>query len=133
MIKKRNIEESIKAFDNGHYADPDVNVQKAAGWDVWSCKDETLLERTNELYDFLKRVVKQPFIDVKNQCVRFVNQNTLNGDNLDAIWILDRKTKKVLHVIFPSIKRLGFDTVEVWSYTEDTPLFFSCDLKDFVK
>ena len=102
MNKEINLNEWVKKFDEGEFVPNFREVQIAAGWYDWFCKDESLGPKTKRLAVKVKQIMKSPKINCETSYVWFKNNCPMNGRLYDDFRIADKETGDVIYTIIPS-------------------------------
>ncbi len=71
-MKRQNVQEWIKCFNNGDYNDYSRNVQIEAGWYDWFCSDWELKLKTMKMGEIISKI-KDGKINLKSTYVWFKN------------------------------------------------------------
>jgi hypothetical protein len=109
--EQQNIQDFIINFQTKQYADPNVQVQIAAGWFDWFCKETSLVNKTKVLAKKVIQLSKSPKIDVKKNYVFFKNNCPCDGPLYDSFSICDMESGNVLYWITPKNGHSGLAEV----------------------
>jgi hypothetical protein len=107
-----SIKTFIEKFDNGEFSSSSVDVQCAAGWYDWFCRDTSLVGKTAKLAQRLKSIANSPKINIENHRVWFKNNCPCSGSLYDDFRIADMETGVVVYCIVPKSGHTGKS--EVW-------------------
>lgn len=102
-----NVQDFIINFQLHKYADPNVQVQIAAGWYDWFCKDTSLANKTKSLGKKVIQLSKSPKINIKTQYVFFKNNCPMNGPLYDSFSFCDIESGDVIYWITPKSGHTG--------------------------
>jgi len=97
--ERTNIATFLQRYEAGEFSSRRVDVQIAAGWFDWFCKDESLTRRLVPLASFLKQIAFSKKVDLSNHYVFFKNNCPMVGGTYDSFSICDLKTGDVQYFI----------------------------------
>ena len=98
---KLNLNEWIKKFIDGNYADSDINTQSDAGWFDWFCRDTSLQKKTEKLGKKLIQIEKSKKFDNEKCYIFFKNNCPCHGSLYDDFRICDIETGDIIYTITP--------------------------------
>jgi hypothetical protein len=100
-MKKINLNEWVKMFDNGDFNNPDFKTQCDAGWYDWFCSQSSLLNKTKKLGKYLKLIINSPKLSPEKQYVWFKNNCPMDGSLYDDFRIADIESGNTIFTIVP--------------------------------
>jgi len=110
-----SVNEFIRNYEDGKYANADTDTMIEAGWFDWFCEDEELKSKLDGLFPKVKQLAASSKIDTDTMYVFFKNNCPVNGELYDDFRFCEIETGDVVYTVVPATGHAStFGQAELW-------------------